>query len=148
MDNFDTLVSIIIQAGLHDEPYELKRVLGLGQTPQTLIDHAGFDDLELVIKASTVDKVHFDHGISQSVIQRIPLILQAPKAIYASATHPDSAVVMTYELQNGQPVIMPVHKNKTVGRNRTCNEVTSMLGKGGHDPEIRWKNQGLLLWEP
>lgn len=64
MDNFSTLVSIIIQAELHGEKHELKRVLDIGPTPQILIKKAGFEDLDMVVKASTICKICFDHGIS------------------------------------------------------------------------------------
>lgn len=148
--NFKTLVGVVIQAEMDGKPrHEL--LLELGQTPPAIIQAGGmsFNGLDLVLKAKTVGKMHFDHGVSRGLIERLPEILNAPKAIYrTAATLPGGAVVvMTFEVQRGFPLIVPVHANKAMGRSRFCNEVASMYAKEGPNPEVKWKAAGLLLWE-
>ena len=74
-------------------------------------------------------------------------MLEGPQAIYTSASHADSVVVFTYEVNAGSPLIIPVARERQVGRGPLVNEVTSMYGKTGPDPRPRWRAQGLLLWE-
>lgn len=149
--NFKTLVGVVLQAEMEGRPrHEL--LLELGKTPSTILLAGGhaFHGLDLVLKAKTVGKMHFDHGVSRGLIERLPEVLASPKAIYRSASAVSAGtgavVVMTFELQRGFPLIIPVHANKHIGRNR-YNEVTSMYAKEGPSPERKWKGQGLLLWE-
>lgn len=145
MSNYATLVDVLIQnemKGINNH----ERIVELGMTPDILIQECGFPSLPLGIKASTISKICFDHGIGTSVIQRLPEILQSPKSIYASANskQSDSVVVFTFEVKGQLPIIIPIRKNQSAGRKR-YNFVTSMYGKEGNDPEIRWKR--LLIWE-
>ncbi|RMR31202.1 MuF-C-terminal domain-containing protein [Pseudomonas syringae group genomosp. 3] len=149
-NNFKTLVGIVIQAEISGLALH-ERILELGPTPQFIIDLGiGFEQLDLILKAKNVGKMVFDHGMKQGVIERMPDLIVSPKAIYRSdSPNPSlakSAVVMTYETHNGSPIIVPIHSAKMVGR-RKVNEVASMYGKEGPDPEVKWKKAGLLLWE-
>lgn len=144
MSNYATLVSLLIQGEVKGHAHH-ERILNLGMTPEVLIKHAGFSQLELIIKASTISKIHFDHGIKESLIKELPEILQNPKAIYSSATHPGNAVVVTFEQHLSAPVIAIARKNMQVGR-ITYNGVVSMYAKEGPSPERKWEKDGLLLW--
>lgn len=148
--NFKTLIGVIIQAEMEGKPrHEL--LLELGPTPQHIIQSGGvnFEGLDLVIKAKTVGKMHFDHAVPRGVIERLPEILDTPKAIYHSASGAvgSAVVVMTFETQRGYPLIVPIHAKKPIGRNRFCNEVTSMYAKEGPNPEEKWVKAGLLIWK-
>ena len=55
--------------------------------------------------------------------------------------------MLTYEIKQNYPIIIAVHKDKLYGRYEVVNECVSMYAKQGPDPEIKWKNDGLLLWE-
>lgn len=148
--NFKTLVGVVLQAEMEGKPrHEL--LLELGPTPPAIIQAGGqnFDGLDLVLKAKTVGKMHFDHGVARGLIERLPEVLNTPKTIYRSAAGilGGAVVVMTFELQRGFPLIIPVHANKQIGRDRFCNEVASMYAKEGPNPEVKWKEAGLLLWE-
>ncbi|SMD13864.1 hypothetical protein [Pseudomonas sp. URIL14HWK12:I5] len=146
--NFKTLVGVVIQAEVDEKPrHEL--ILELGPTPAQILQSVGqnFQGLDLIIKGKTIGKMHFDHGVSKGVIERLPDILQSPKAIYQSATGPDGIVVMTFEIQRGYPLIIPIHANKRVGRDRSCNVIASMYAKEGPDPQEKWEKAGLLLWK-
>lgn len=141
--NFKTAVHLIIQASTDGKPRH-EAVLSLGKTPQFLLDH-GFPELPLNVKAATIDKAHFDHGITLGVLERLADIVNTPKALYRSATVQGAAIVITFELKAGSPILVPIHPNKPIGRSHV-NEVTSVYNK---EPTIedRWKKNGLLLWE-
>ena len=144
-NNYTTLIGIVIEAERLGKPrHEL--VLEVCDTPTSLVG-VGFSPLKVVIKAKAVGKIFFDHGLTQRQIEKIPLILENPQAIYTSATQPDSVVVFTYEAHVGSPIIIPVAKNRQIGRTPLVNEVTSMYAKTGPDPRVRWRAEGLLLWE-
>lgn len=145
-------MGVLLQAEAVGRPrHEL--LLELGETPASIIAAGGeiYSGLDLVLKGKTVGKMHFDHGIPRGVIERLPQILNAPKAIYRSANQTvqggGSVVVMTFETHRGYPLIVPVHARKQIGRGRFCNVVASMYAKEGPNPEARWKAEGLLLWE-
>ncbi len=136
---------MVVKAEIEGKPrHEL--VLELGPTSQKLLD-VGFPSLVVAIKAKTIGKIFFDHGLTRGQIERIPAMLEGPQAIYTSASHADSVVVFTYEVNAGSPIIIPVARDRQVGRGPLVNEVTSMYGKTGPDPRPRWRAQGLLLWE-
>lgn len=149
MGNFGTLVDLIIKCEMEGRPHH-ENILFLGETPSFLVDHAGFQPLKLAIKAKTVCKICFDHGISTTAIKRLPDIVSQPKGVYrpASGVHGDSVVILTFELKGSAPVIIPIRKNETVGRAVVVNSVSSMYAKEGPDPERKWANDGLLLWRP
>jgi hypothetical protein len=84
--NFETLVNLVICAEKESKPrHEL--VLNIGLTPQRLVG-LGFDALTLVVKAKTIGKMFFEHGLTQGQIEKIPAMLEAPREIYRSDTHP------------------------------------------------------------
>lgn len=113
--NFKAAVQLILQASAEGKPKH-EVVLNLGATPQFLIDH-GFPELPLSIKGGTIDKAHFDHGITRGVLERLADIITTPKALYKSATVQQSAaVVITFEMKAGSPILIPIHANRPVGR--------------------------------
>lgn len=146
MDNYSSLIDLIIQDELDGNPSH-ERTIILGRTPTYLIDHAGFPELELAISAKVVAKAAFDHGIRKSFLKRLPGILEDPKTIFRSANPQltDSVVVVTLEVKNNAPIIVPIRQNQMVGRSSTFNLVTSIYAKEGPDPEIKWQKSGLLI---
>lgn len=126
-----------------------EHILELGDTPHRLIVEAGFPNLKLVIKASTIAKICFDHGLPTSMIKRLPDIVNAPKSIFlpANKENIDSVVVMTLEIKGTtDPVIIPIRKNVKLGRSDVFNLITSAYGKEGGNPEELWTRNGLLIW--
>jgi hypothetical protein len=127
-----------------------EQVLLLGSTPGYLKQHGAFPDLNLAITGKTVSKAVFDHGIPTSTVKRLPdIIANNAKCLFQSATQPDgdSVIVLTLEVHLDCPIIIPIRKNQKTGRSQYHNLIVSMYGKEGHDPEKRWKQQGLLLWD-
>lgn len=147
LSNYATLVDVLI----HNEMKGIsnhERIVDLGDTPQLLIDTCGFPALPLAIKASTISKICFDHGISTAVIKRLPDIISSPKCLFQSANkqHTDSVVVLTFEIKGGSPIIVPIRQNMKAGR-KSYNFVTSMYAKEGPNPEVKWRKDNLLIWE-
>jgi hypothetical protein len=148
LDNYTTLVDIIIQNEAAGTPKH-QPVLLLGETPDYLIQNAGYAQLPMAITGNVISKVHFDHGITKGIIKKLPEILANPKALFKSANvqQTDSVVVLTYEIKGFSPIVIPIVKNREIGRIQ-YNLVTSVYAKEGEDPELKWHKQGLLLWKP
>lgn len=130
-----------------DDPGHAKNhqlILTLGPTPE-ILQKQGFPDIDLVVTGKVIEKAFFDHAITRGALERAYGFICAPKAIYKSAT--DGAVVMTYEERKGNPLIIPLHANKQMGRDVVANVIASMYYKEGNAEE-RWRRDGLLLWEP
>lgn len=144
-DNYKALVAVLINSEVAGKPQH-EVILELGPTPDILVQH-GFPQLPLVLKAKNISKMFFDHGMTKGLIERIPDLIANPKAIYKSTT--TGSVLVTFEVKGMQsaPIIIAIHPNKTIGRNRITNEVASMYAKTGPNPEIRWRQDGLLIWE-
>lgn len=142
--NYEASVQLILSAASTATPHH-EVILSLGPTPQYLVDH-GFPELDLVINAKTIDKAHFDHGISKNLLMRLQVVISNPKALYRSATMPGASVVITLETRNGSPILVPIHANKQIGRSRKANVVASVYNKEA-SIEARWQQQGLLLWQ-
>lgn len=125
-----------------------EQILELGSTPKILIDHCGFPDIPLAIKASTISKIVFDHGIGTSMVQDLYSIIENSKLIFKSANRreQDSVVVLTLEVKGKFPIIIPIRKNQTAGRKK-FNFITSAYAKEGPNPEVKWKRDNLLIWE-
>jgi hypothetical protein len=140
--NYQASVQLILKAATTGTPHH-EYVLSLGSTPQYLIDH-GFPDKELKITAATIDKAHFEHGITRNILERLGDVIASPKALYKSATVHSSAVVVTLEQKNGSPILVPVHADKQIGRDR-FNVIASVYNKEA-SIETRWTAAGLLLW--
>lgn len=142
--NFQTSIQLIIAASASGTPHH-ETILSLGDTPQYLIDN-GFPALQLVVKGRTIDKAHYDHGITKNMLERLGDIINHPKALYRLVTIRGSAVVITFETKNGSPILVPLHPQKPIGRSLYANEVASSYYK---EPaiEARWQEKGLLLWQ-
>ena len=107
-------------------------------------------ETHLLATASLLGHEAGNGGYSQSkptAYDASPLLGEVPKAIYRSDTHPTNMVVLTYELKAGAPIIIPIARDRQIGRGPLVNELVSMYAKTGPDPTRRWRCQGLLLWE-
>jgi hypothetical protein len=142
---FATNIQFILGASAAGRPRR-EVLLQVCHTPQCLID-CGFPSLPVCISGSVIEKSHFVHGITRSVLEQLADLLADPAAVFRSATHPDAAVVVTAQRKDGAPILVPVHKNKQVGRGTFVNQVASMYAKRA-PVEARWVAEGLLLWRP
>ena len=121
-------------------------VLTLGETPAVL-QNIGLPALPLAITGKVIDKCYFDHGISKGMLERIHSMVSTPKSIYKAHLDQPGYVVITYEIKGTDPVIVVIHPNRQMaGRRDFYNVIASMYQKSGN-AEVRWKNDGLLLWE-
>lgn len=151
--NYRTALGILIRSMMTD--YEGSKVanhasrLIIGGTPQVLLD-VGFPALPLMIDGRVIDKAFFDHGIPKGLLEKIYSLISTPKAIYKAHLDQPGSVVVTYEIKDSNPVIIPIHPNKQKTRTEYFNVVASMYPKASTDGksiEMRWKAEGLLLWE-
>ena len=144
-DNFAVSIQLLLKAATAGTPHHEAVLTVFATTPQYLLD-AGFPALPIVIKGVTVDKCFFDHGITKGMLERLPAMITTPKALYRSATHPDTAVVVAFETKDGSPLLVPVQPNRQTGRGSYNHVIASVYAK---EPmiETRWTANGLLLWK-
>jgi Phage MuF-C-terminal domain len=156
--NYKTLLGMVIKditsqtntnPALHHQ-----RILTLGPTPQVLTD-LGMPQLPIVILGRVIDKAIFDHGITKGLLERLYTLIATPKAVYQAHQGQPGSVVVTYEVKNTAPIIVAIHPDKQMGgRGQSAaryNNVASVYDKQSGKPnetiEVRWKREGLLLWE-
>ena len=121
-------------------------VLQLGPTPPILVE-AGLPQLPIGLTGKVVDKCFFDHGITKGMLEKMYHVIASPRALYRSHNPKDACVVMSYEIKGNNPLIAAIHPNKQLaGRRDFYNNVASYYFKE-NDAEVRWKKDGLLLWE-
>lgn len=142
--NFQAAIQLILKASQDGRPQH-EAVLVVCDSPGYLVD-AGFPQLPIAIMGSTVDKAHFDHGVTRGMLTRLGEIIQHPKALYRSATHPTSTVVVAFETKTGSPLLVPLHRDRKVGRSSRFNIVASVYCKEPN-VESRWREKGLLIWK-
>lgn len=119
-------------------------VLTLGPTPKLLVDY-GFPPLPLAITGKVVDKCVYDHGLTKGTLERAYQMISTPKSIYQTAD--TGCVVMSYDTKGPDPLILAIHPSKQLGgRKEFYNNVASIYYKQ-NNPEVRWKQQGFLMWE-
>lgn len=124
------------------------RLVVVGETPPVLLALPGLaiSQLPLVITGKVIDKVHFDHGITRPMLERLYDTIAQPKAVYRSDTA-GGAVIVTFEVRPVElPVIVALHPGKLLGR-KVCNVIASIYAKEFVRIEEVWKRRGLLLWE-
>jgi hypothetical protein len=153
--NYKAALGLVINALMSDDPKTVEAAhatrLEVGHTPPLLIA-LGMPDLPLVITGETVDKALFDHGMVKTRLEKLYEYIQAPKAVFASAdpSNPNT-VVMTFEVKNGGPIIVPIEPNRQFDRTTYANKVASFYAKAqkSNDKPVydRWEAKGLLLWK-
>lgn len=147
--NYKTALSVFIQsikAGTKYHEYSLD----VGMTPPVLVG-LGLPELPMTISVKIIDKIFFEHGISEARLRRLYDLVANPHSVFKSdSPHIDPAkvnpvVVITVEVKDGNPILIAVHPNQMIGR-RAVNQIKSMYDK----PEEmlqRWRAKGLLLWQ-
>lgn len=149
MNNYTSLIEALIKAEMDNNPQH-EKIVFVSETPRYLIEIAKFPDLPLVISGKIVCKAAFDHGISTSVLKRLPQIVAEPHALFRSQSQPSSVVVLTLEIKGGSPIIVPIKPAGEIGGRREsqkANVITSVYAKEGPPPFQKWQKAGLLLWQ-
>lgn len=148
--NFRVALGLMLKS--MSEAYETNKVKNhqivfrLGPTPQILID-AGLPQLPVGLTGKVVDKCFFDHGVTKSMLEKVYHVISVPRALYKSRNPEDATVVMSYDFRGPDPLIVAIHPNRQLGGRRDFyNHIASYYFKE-NNPEVRWKNDGLLLWE-
>lgn len=145
--NYRDQLGTVMQANMTGAT-EHGRLVIVGETPPVLLALPGFtiSQLPLVITGKVIDKVHFDHGITRPVLERLYDTIAQPKAVYRSDTA-GGAVIVTFEVRPVDlPVVVALHPGKLIGR-QVCNVIASIYAKNFAGIEDAWKERGLLLWE-
>src|SRR5579863_6139263 len=96
--NYRKMLGMIMEANMIGNA-EHGRVVVVGQTPPVLLALPGMaiSQLPIVITGKVIDKVHFDHGITRPMLERLYDTIAQPKAVYRSETA-GGAVIVTFEV--------------------------------------------------
>ncbi|EFL3796646.1 TPA: LPD38 domain-containing protein [Escherichia coli] len=119
----------------------------VGRTPPVL-RHLGAPDLPLVISRDTVRKATngVKHAVPMDVIERLPELMHDPEAVYQSATHQNSLVILfNLRDRNGDPVISAVHL-KAIKNGLEINKIASVYGTERGKKLSNMERQGLTLY--
>jgi len=126
---------------------KMRQIVSIGRFPADILTGIGCEDLEIVTTISVFEKMVFDHGIGTDILSRFHSILCAPKQIFNSASRPGSVVVVTLEIQRGNPIIIPIQLSKPVGKYQpNVHWVSSAYAKDNPRQLQKWEKDGLLLW--
>lgn len=146
----DAIIDWIQTAGFANSltPEESSQHIVLGRFEETMQTRLGCLDYEIATSVATLDKMMFDHGVPASHLKKLMQMIQNPAAIYRSATHPDSSVVIV-STQNlgGQPILIPIWLNK---QSRTGKQpdhwISSAYKKSNPHILQTWDSQGYKIW--
>lgn len=104
-------------------------------------------DLELVTSVAVLDKMMFDHGIGATQLAQLNQIISKPQRIYQSASHAESVVVVSVELLQQKPILVPIWINKAGPKGKPAMHwVSSAYTKDDPNVLTKWERDGLRLW--
>ncbi len=119
----------------------------LGRFPQPLLLALQIPDLEIVTSVAIIEKMIFDHGLPPTVIANMHSLICTPSAVYQSATHGDSIVVLTMQVTRQLPVVAAVKLDKPDAAGRPNLHWLASAYPKDHSAMLQhWRNQGLLIW--
>lgn len=143
--NIGVIYDLITKEGIeHFGSKYSKQLITVCDTPKILLGY-GFNEHEIVIQPGTIEKCIYDHGITKSFLQDLEHTLSNPLALFESAMQHNSSVVLSFQLQRGDPIIIPIQKDWAYGRGQ-YNRIATIFGKPQGIID-KWGKEGLLLWE-
>lgn len=105
----------------------------------------GIGDLPLVVPGAVIDKMHFDHGLSERDLARLPALMADPVMIFESDTEKGAYVAALDLFSRGLPVVAVLHPNRQMGR-YDVNIVASAYPKDKPSAILSWWRNGLLRY--
>lgn len=144
------LVDWIAKTGMANAltPDEMSRYVAVGRFDVAMQRRLGCADFEVATSVAVLDKMMFDHGLPASRLKSLLEMVHDPLAIYRSATHPTSSVVIVSTQNLGSaPVLIPIWLNKQSRPGKQpIHWISSAYAK--NDPHIlrTWDTQGHKLW--
>lgn len=140
---YDAAVDAAINAGMKGESPG-RQPVAIGSTPGAL-RAAGIPDGPLRTSPTILAKAVFDHGVTKSVLKRLPDLLEKPVMVFDSDTVAGRYVVVTSEFVQGQPLIVAVSPESTTGP-VSFNFVPSLYPKNDLGAIGRWMSAGRLRY--
>jgi hypothetical protein len=136
-------VDAAIQSGIKGEPPG-RQPVAVGSIAPAL-RAAGIPDGALRISPTILSKAVFDHGVTKSVLKRLPEMLQSPVMVFESDTVLGSFVVVTSEMVNEKPLLVVVSPQESTGA-KTFSFVPSLYPKEDISAIQRWLASGKLRY--
>jgi N12 class adenine-specific DNA methylase len=129
---------------LSGERNKILPLVAAKSTPQPYIA-IGLKDLPMVVPGAVVDKMHFDHGLSEASLARLPALVADPVMIFESDTEEGSYVAVLDLFARGLPVVAAIRPDVQMGR-YTVNLVVSAYPKDKPAAILNWWRHGLLRY--
>jgi soluble lytic murein transglycosylase-like protein len=123
----------------------LRELLVLAKQSPQVFTLSGMNDLPVITLGRVIDKAHFDHGLPEAMLQRLPELLADPVMVFESDTEKNGYVVVTEVFHKGNPVIAAVHANRLIGRTEV-NFISTSLPKDNPLIFDKWLKGGLLRY--
>ena len=140
---FNQAVDDVVSAAMKGDPLPRAHV-SVGTTSPTL-QAAGIPAGNLRTSARVLSKVVFDHGVTKSVLKKLPDLLDAPVMVFESDTVPGSYVAVTSEMVRGLPLIVAISPEQVTG-GASFNFVPSLYPKDDLNAIQRWLKAGHLRY--
>jgi hypothetical protein len=140
---FNAAVDAAIEAGMKGERPSLEHI-AIGTTTPVL-RAASMSDGDLRTTPTILAKAVFDHGVTKSMLKRLPDLLENPVMVLDSATGPGRFVVVTSESVGGRPLLVVISPEETRGA-KSFNFVPSVYPKDDLGAIQRWLNDGKLRY--
>lgn len=140
---FNAAVDDAIAAGMKGEKPG-RQPVSIGTTTPAL-RAAGLADGELRTSPTILAKAVFDHGVTKTLLKKIPDLLETPVMVLTSDTVDKSFVVVTSELVGGKPLLVVISPEVTRG-NVAFNFVPSVYPKDDLGAIQRWIDSGKLKY--
>ncbi|HWH81275.1 MAG TPA: PLxRFG domain-containing protein [Burkholderiaceae bacterium] len=140
---FNAAVDAAIDAGMKGEKPG-RQPVAIGMTTPAL-QAAGIAEGELRTSPTILAKAVFDHGVTKSMLKRIPDLLEHPVMVLDSDTVAGSFVVVTSEMVGGRPLLVVISPEVATGA-KAFNFVPSVYPKDDLGAIQRWLNGGKLRY--
>lgn len=113
--------------------------------PSELLQAAGIPDLPIELAASRLSNksMQENHPFELSEIENLPKAIQNPLAVFRSATHIGSYVVMTEIEHKGRNFVVAIQTNKAKGKIE-INDIRSIHYRTSNSHMANWIEEGLL----
>jgi len=140
---YDAAVDSAIAAGIKGAPVERGHV-AVGSVSPALMA-AGLADGELRTSQAIIAKAAFDHGVTKSVLKKLPELLDQPVMVFESDTVAGRYVVVTSEFVQGRPLIVALSPEGTTG-GVAFSFIPSLYPKEDLKAFERWLSSGKLRY--
>jgi hypothetical protein len=124
---------------------EKRLPLALSKKTPPVYRALGLDDLPMVTTGAVIDKVHYDHGLSEAQLLMLPGLLENPVMVFDSEAEKGALVAVLDVFARGLPTVAVIRPNQKMG-NYDVHIVPSAYPKDKPSAILNWWRRGLLRY--